>query len=101
MPYWERRAQVAVVDDLPLYGESIVIPQALRLVILYGTTTPFLPFFLHMKMLLNVNKNAKIVIESELRVNACFLALMNAFSRYWSTIHANERVFSRNEQHKV
>ena len=54
-----------------------------------------------MKMLLNVNKNAKIVIESELRANARFLALISASSRYWSTIHANERVFSRNEQHKV
>ena len=48
-------------------------------------------------MLLNANKNAKIVIESELRANARFLALMNGSSRYWSTIHANERVFSRNE----
>ena len=54
-----------------------------------------------MKMLLNVNKNAKIVIESELRANVRFLALMNASSRYWSSIHANECVFSRNEQQKV
>ena len=29
----------------------------------------------HMKMILNVNKNAKIVIESELRANVRFLAL--------------------------
>ena len=63
--------------------------------------SPIPPLFLHMKMLLNVNKNAKIVIESELRANAPFLALISASSRYWSTIHANERVFSRNEQHKV
>ena len=55
----------------------------------------------HMKMLLNVNKNAKIVIESELRANVLFLALMNASSRYWSSIHANECIFSRNEQQKV
>ena len=55
----------------------------------------------HMKMLLNVNKNAKIVIESELRANVRFLALMNASLHYWSSIHANECVFSRNEQQKV
>ena len=55
----------------------------------------------HMKMLLNVNKNAKIVSECELRANVRFLALMNASSRYWSSIHANECVFSRNEQQKV
>ena len=56
----------------------------------------------HMKMLLNVNKNAKIVIASELRANVRFLALMNASSRYWSSIHANECEFSRgNEQQKV
>ena len=55
----------------------------------------------HMKMLLNVNRNAKIVIECELRANVRFLALMNASSRYWSSIHANESVFSRNEQQKV
>ena len=53
-----------------------------------------------MKMLLNVNKNAKIVIESELRANVRFLALMNASSRYWTSIHANECVFSRNEQQR-
>ena len=52
----------------------------------------------HMKLLLNVNKNAEIVSESELRANVRFLALMNASSRYWSSIHPNEYVFSRNEQ---
>ena len=46
-------------------------------------------------------KNAKIVIDGELRANVRFLALMNASSRYWSSIHANECVFSRNEQQKV
>ena len=57
----------------------------------------------YMKMLLNVNKNAKIVIECELHANVRFLALtiMNASSCYWSSIHANECVFSRNEQQKV
>ena len=55
----------------------------------------------YMKMLLNVNKNAKIVIECELHANVCFLALMNASSRYWSSIHTNECVFSRNEQQKA
>ena len=55
----------------------------------------------YMKMLLNVNKNAKIVIECELHTNVRFLALMNASSRYWSSIHTNECVFSRNEQQKV
>ena len=56
-----------------------------------------------MKMLLNVNKNEKIAIEFELRANVRFLALMNASSRYWSSIaiHANECVFSPNEQQKV
>ena len=44
----------------------------------------------YMKMLLNVNKNAKTVIESELRANVRFLALMNASSRYWSSIYAIE-----------
>ena len=44
----------------------------------------------YMKMLLNVNENAKIVIECELHTNVRFLALMNASSRYWSTIHKNE-----------
>ena len=33
-PYWESRAHLAVVDDLLLYDERIVIPQALRLDIL-------------------------------------------------------------------
>ena len=55
----------------------------------------------HVKMLLNVNKNAKIVIECELLANVRFLAVMNASSRYWSSIHANECLFSRNEQQKV
>ena len=32
----------------------------------------------YMKMLLNVNKNSKIVIECELHANVRFLALINA-----------------------
>ena len=55
----------------------------------------------YMKMLLNEKKNAKIVIECELHANVRFLALMNASSRYWSSIQTNECVFSRNEQQKV
>ena len=55
----------------------------------------------YMKMLLNENENAKIVIECELHANVRFLALMNASSRYWSSIHTNECVFSRIEQQKV
>ena len=43
----------------------------------------------------------KIVLECELHANVRFLALMNASSRYWSSIHTNECVFSRNEQQKV
>ena len=53
------------------------------------------------KMLLNVDKNAKIVIESDLRANVRFFALMNVSSRCWSPVHANECVLSRNEQQKV
>ena len=48
-----------------------------------------------------VNKNAKIVIECELHANVRFLALMNASSCYCSSFHANECVFSGNEQQKV
>ena len=33
-PYWESRVHLAVADDLLLYDEHIVIPQALRLDIL-------------------------------------------------------------------
>ena len=55
----------------------------------------------YMKMLLNVNKNAKLVIECELHGNVRFLALMNVSSRYWSSIQTNECVFSRNEQQKL
>ena len=48
-----------------------------------------------------VCRNAKIVIESELRANVRFLALINVSSLYWSPFHANECVFSCNEQQKV
>ena len=53
------------------------------------------------KMLLNVDYNAKIVIESDLCANVLFFALINASSRCWSPLHANECVFSGNEQQKV
>ena len=53
------------------------------------------------KMLFNVDKNAKIVIESDLCTNVRFFALMNVSSSRWSLFYANESVFSRNEQQKV
>ena len=53
------------------------------------------------KSVLNVDKNAKIVIESELNANVRCLALMNVSSRIWSPFYANGCVFSRNEQQKV
>ena len=46
-------------------------------------------------------QKCKIDIESELRANVRSLALMNASSRYWSSIHANECIFSHNGQQKV
>ena len=53
------------------------------------------------KVLLNVEKNTKIVIESDLCANVRIFALMNVSSHYWSPFHANDCVFSRNEQQKV
>ena len=53
------------------------------------------------KVLLDVDQNAKIVIESDLCANVRIFALMNASSHYWSPFHANDCVFSRNEQQKV
>ena len=41
------------------------------------------------------------VIESDLCANVRFFALMKVSSRCWSPFHANECVFSRNEQQKV
>ena len=56
----------------------------------------------YMKMLLNVNKKMqKSLLTVSYMPNVRFLALMNASSRYWSSIHTNECVFSRNEQQKV
>jgi len=54
-----------------------------------------------MGMLLNVNRNAGIVVECGLRAGVRFLALMSASLRCWSSVHADECVFSRNEQQKV
>ena len=53
------------------------------------------------KMSLNVDYNAKIVIESDLCANVRFFALMSVSSRCWSPFHTNKCVFSRNEQQKV
>ena len=49
-------------------------------------------------MFLNVDKNANIVIESELSANVRPLALMNVSSPNWSPFYANGCVFSHNEQ---
>ena len=53
------------------------------------------------KVLLNVALNAKIVIESDLCANGCIFALMNVSAHYWSPFHANDYVFSLNEQQKA
>ena len=42
-----------------------------------------------------------MVIESDLWANVCIFALMNVSSRCWSPFHADDFVFSRNEQQKV
>ena len=46
-------------------------------------------------------KMQKIVIESDLCANVRIFALMNVSSHYRSPFHANDCVFSRNEQQKV
>ena len=48
-----------------------------------------------------LTKKAKIVIESDLCPNVRIFALMNVSSHYWSSFHANDCVYSRNEQQKV
>ena len=53
------------------------------------------------KVLLNVDENAKIVIESDLCPNVRIFAPMNVSSHYWSPFHASDCVFPRNEQQKV
>ena len=53
------------------------------------------------KMFLNVDYNAKIVIESDLCANVRFFTLMNVSLRCRSPFHANECIFSRNEEQKV
>ncbi len=40
-PYWESRAHVAVVDDLLLYDERIIIPPALRSTRLHPLWSPW------------------------------------------------------------
>ena len=48
------------------------------------------------KVLLNVDYNAKIVIESDLCASVCIFVLMNVHvsSDYWSPFHGNDYVFS-------
>ena len=53
------------------------------------------------KVLLTVDYIAKIVIESDLCANVRIFVLMNVSSHYCSPFHANDCVFSRNEQQKV
>ena len=53
------------------------------------------------KVLLNVDKNAKMVIESDLCTNVPIFALMNVSSHYWSLFHINDCIFSCNEHQKV
>ena len=53
------------------------------------------------KVLLNVDSNAKIVIESDIYGNACFFVLMTVPPHYWSPFKANDCVVSRYEQQKV
>ena len=52
-------------------------------------------------MLNNAYECPKVVIESNLCANVRIFALMNVSSHYWSSFHANDCVFSRNEQQKV
>ena len=52
------------------------------------------------KVLLIVGQNAKIVIESDLCANVRIFVLMNVCFHYWSPFHANDCVFSRNEQQR-
>ena len=49
----------------------------------------------------DVDKNAKIVIESDLCTNVPIFALMNVSSHYWSLFHINDCIFSCNEHQKV
>ena len=51
-------------------------------------------------MLLNVDENAKIPIESDLSANVRFFSRMNVSSHRWSPFHLNDCVFSRNKPQK-
>lgn len=53
------------------------------------------------RVLLNVDSNAKIVIESDICGNVCFFVLMTVSPHYWSPFKANDCVSSRYEQQKV
>jgi len=56
-----------------------------------------------LKVLLNVDSNANIVIESDLcgNVRGFFANFTNVSSHYWSPFDTNDCIFSRNEQQKV
>ena len=43
----------------------------------------------------------KALLNVDLCANVCIFAIMNVSSQNWSPFHANECVFSRNEQQKV
>ena len=53
------------------------------------------------KVLLNVDSNARILIESDICGNVCFFALTTVTLHYWLPFQANDCVFSRYEQQKV
>ena len=52
-------------------------------------------------MLLNVDENAKIPIESDLWANVRFFSRMNVSSHHWSPFYLNDCVFSRNKPQKA
>ena len=55
------------------------------------------------KVLLNVDSNVNIVIESDICGNVWFFfcKFMNVSSHYWSPFDTNDCIFSLNEQQKV
>ena len=55
----------------------------------------------HMKMLLNVNKNAKIVIESELRANVRFLALLRQMNAYFLVMNSKRCIIDMDKSKTV
>ena len=51
-------------------------------------------------MLLNVDENAKIAIESELCAKVRFFSRLNVSSHHWSPFYLNDCVFSLNKPQK-